>query len=238
MAELNKINGICILQSTHKQSHPSFHFHAQAQNADTHALKQHRLSENMFTVCSTFVLVIASDIHLEPESEKRAKNVNFYAAENIQIQATWVQNHLLSLNSPRWRSHVDRTLVSREQRSKLVRRCRHTCCCTLGQGEECLVVLISSPENLCHGHLLLSFCSCCCCRCWWWSPWPHLHVVGMLWFMSDINQPSLPTPFYFVFVSIYVFMTLSIIFHFINSPQNSPPSHSVLLVLFLPCWSF
>ena len=25
----------------------------------------------------------------------------------------------------------------------------------------------------------------------------HLHVVGMLRFMSDISQPSLPTPFYF-----------------------------------------
>ena len=27
------------------------------------------------------------------------------------------------------------------------------------------------------------------------SPWAHLHVVGMLRFMSDINQLSLPTPF-------------------------------------------
>ena len=29
------------------------------------------------------------------------------------------------------------------------------------------------------------------------SPWAHLHVVGMLHFMSDINQLSLPTPFLF-----------------------------------------
>ena len=59
-----------------------------AQNADTHALKQHRLSQNISPVCSSFVLVIASDMHLESESEKRAKNVDFHTAENIQIQAT------------------------------------------------------------------------------------------------------------------------------------------------------
>ena len=29
-----------------------------------------------------------------------------------------------------------------------------------------------------------------------------LRVVGMLWFMSDINQPSLPTPFHSILVSI------------------------------------
>ena len=59
-----------------------------AQNADTHALKLHRLSQNISPVCSSFVLVIASDMHLEPESEKRTKNVDFHTAENIQIQAT------------------------------------------------------------------------------------------------------------------------------------------------------
>ena len=42
--------------------------------------------------------------------------------------------------------------------------------------------------------------------------------------MFDINQPSLPTPFYFDFVSISVFMALSTVFHFINSPDNSPLS--------------
>ena len=59
-----------------------------AQNADTHATKQHRLSQNMSPICSSFVLVIASDMHLEPESEKRAKNVDFHTAKNIQIQPT------------------------------------------------------------------------------------------------------------------------------------------------------
>ena len=59
-----------------------------AQNADIHALKQHRLSENNFLVCSSFVLVISSDMHLEPESEKRPKNFHFHTTKNIQIQST------------------------------------------------------------------------------------------------------------------------------------------------------
>ena len=54
----------------------------------------------------------------------------------------------------------------------------------------------------------------------------------------DINQPSLPTPWYSVRVSFSVFVALSTVFHSINSPDNSPLSHSVLAVAFLPCWSF
>ena len=57
-----------------------------AQNADTHALKQHRLSQHVSPVCSSFVLAIASDMHLESESEKLAKNVDLHTAENIQTQ--------------------------------------------------------------------------------------------------------------------------------------------------------
>ena len=57
-------------------------------------------------------------------------------------------------------------------------------------------------------------------------------------YVSDINQLNLPTPFYSVLVSISVFMALSTVFHFINYPDNSPLSHSVLPVLFLPYWSF
>ena len=44
-------------------------------------------------------------------------------------------------------------------------------------------------------------------------------------YVKDINQPSLPTPFYSVLVSIFVFMALSTVFHYINSPDNSPLSH-------------
>ena len=58
-----------------------------AQNADTHALKQPRMSQNIPPVCSSFALVITSHMHLELESEKRAKIVDFHTAKNIQIQA-------------------------------------------------------------------------------------------------------------------------------------------------------
>ena len=57
-----------------------------AQNADTHVLKQPRLSQNLSPVCSSFVLVIASDMHLESESEKLAKNVDLHTAKSMQIQ--------------------------------------------------------------------------------------------------------------------------------------------------------
>ena len=53
------------------------------------------------------------------------------------------------------------------------------------------------------------------------SPLAHLHIVGMLQFMSDKNQPSLPTPFYSVLKSVSVFMALSTVFLSINSPYNS-----------------
>ena len=43
-------------------------------------------------------------------------------------------------------------------------------------------------------------------------------------------KPSFPTPFYSVLVSISVFISLSTVFHSINSPDNSPFSHSVLPV--------
>ena len=46
-------------------------------------------------------------------------------------------------------------------------------------------------------------------------------------FMSDINQPSLPTLFYSVLVSISVFMAISAVFHSIISLDNSPFSDSV-----------
>ena len=54
----------------------------------------------------------------------------------------------------------------------------------------------------------------------------------------DMNQSSLPTPFYSVLVSISIFMALSTVFHSIKYPDNSPFSHSVLVVLALPYWSF
>ena len=57
-------------------------------------------------------------------------------------------------------------------------------------------------------------------------------------YVYDIKQPSLPTPFNSVLVSVSVFMALSSVFHSINSPDNSPFPNSVLVVLYLPYWSF
>ena len=57
-------------------------------------------------------------------------------------------------------------------------------------------------------------------------------------YVLDIIQTSLPTPFYSVLASIPVLMALSAIFHSMNSPDNSPFSHSVPVVLALPYWSF
>ena len=57
-------------------------------------------------------------------------------------------------------------------------------------------------------------------------------------YVFGLNQPSLPTPFYSVLVSVSVFMALSPVFHSVNSPDYSPLSHSVLPVLFLLYWSF
>ena len=85
---LNKIDEIFFHNQHINKVTPHFTFMRRAQNADTHALKQHRLSQNIFPVCSSFLLVIASDMHLEPESKKRAKNVHFHTTKNIQIHST------------------------------------------------------------------------------------------------------------------------------------------------------
>ena len=57
-------------------------------------------------------------------------------------------------------------------------------------------------------------------------------------YVFNISQPSLPAPFYSVLVTVSVFMALSTVFLSINSPYNSPLSHSVLPVSFLPYSSF
>ena len=54
----------------------------------------------------------------------------------------------------------------------------------------------------------------------------------------EINQLSFHSPFYYLPVSVSVSMALSTVFHPLNSPDSSPLCHSVLPVLFLPCWSF
>ena len=58
-------------------------------------------------------------------------------------------------------------------------------------------------------------------------------------YVLDLNQPSLPTPFYSVLECVSVFMDLSSVFHsIIFFSDSSPLSHSVLPVLFLPYRSF
>ena len=81
----NKINAIAFFFYNQKMNKvaPYFTFMRRAHNADTHALKQPRLSQNFSPVFSSFDLVIASDMHFESESEKRAKNVNLYRAKHM-----------------------------------------------------------------------------------------------------------------------------------------------------------
>ena len=64
------------------------------------------------------------------------------------------------------------------------------------------------------------------------SCWENIWNVAVN--VKEINQPSLPTPFYSVLVSVSVFVALPTVFHSIYSPDNFPFSHSVLPVLSLP----
>ena len=82
---LNKIGAISILQSAHKEGNPSFHFHAPVSKR-RYPCPQTASAVTKYFPC--FVLIIASDMHLEPESKKRAKNVHFHTTKNIQIQPT------------------------------------------------------------------------------------------------------------------------------------------------------
>ena len=72
----------------------------------------------------------------------------------------------------------------------------------------------------------------------------HSHRLTFMWWgcygLCLWHKPTkLTHPFLFCScVSISVFMALSTVFRFINSPYNSPFSDSVLLVLSLPYWSF
>ena len=45
-------------------------------------------SKNSSPLGSSFLQVIASDLHLEPESENRVKNVNFHTAKHVSKEAT------------------------------------------------------------------------------------------------------------------------------------------------------
>ena len=81
------------------------------------------------------------------------------------------------------------------------------------------------------------FLHCCSVRCL--PRGPH-GLTFSRWGCHGLrHKPTeLAHSFYFVLVSVSAFMDLSTVFRSINSPDNSPLSHSVLLVLFLPFWSF
>ena len=81
---------------------------------------------------------------------------------------------------------------------------------------------------------LISHCHPLCAEVPWGEPSRGGNVAV---YVFNINQSSLPTPFYSVLVSISVFMALSTVFHSINSPNNFLLSNSVFPVLFLPYWS-
>ena len=72
------------------------------------------------------------------------------------------------------------------------------------------------------------------------SPRAHLHVGGDVAVdVFDVNQPSLPTPFFILFLCLVSsLVALSSVFQYRNYLDNSLFSHSVLPVLFLLYWSF
>ena len=65
------------------------------------------------------------------------------------------------------------------------------------------------------------------------SPRAHLREVGMFRIVFLHKPTGLTHSFYSLLASMFVFMTLSTVFQSINSPDNSPLSHSLLPVLFL-----
>ena len=88
---LNKIGEISILQSAHKQGNPSFRFYAPGSKHRYPCTQTASASQNISPVCFSFVLVIASDMHLESQSEKRAKNVDLHTAKKYPDTPTLVR---------------------------------------------------------------------------------------------------------------------------------------------------
>ena len=70
MAEFKQHQEVFYNQQLNKVA-PHFTFMRRPQNADTHALKQHRLSQNISPVCSSFVLTIACDIFAYRVSQRK-----------------------------------------------------------------------------------------------------------------------------------------------------------------------
>ena len=84
--------------------------------------------------------------------------------------------------------------------------------------------------ELAHSFFLLFYSCVCVCL---YGPF---NCISFHKFSRQLS--AFPLLFYSILVSVSVFMALSTVFLSINSPDNSPLSHSVLPVLFLPYWSF
>ena len=67
-----------ILQSADKQGNPSFHFHALGSKRRYACSQTASAVPKQLPVWSSFVLVNASDMHLEPESEKQATLFRYF----------------------------------------------------------------------------------------------------------------------------------------------------------------
>ena len=63
--------------------------------------------------------------------------------------------------------------------------------------------LLASTVESCRMHFFTIICE---------SPKAHLHSMGILQFMSDINHLSLPTPFYSILASSFVFLSFQLYF--------------------------
>ena len=83
---LNESMRLVFLQSAHKQGNPSFRFHAQGSKRRYPCTQTASAVPRYFPCLLQFCTVIASDKHLESQSEKRAENVDLHTAKNIQIQ--------------------------------------------------------------------------------------------------------------------------------------------------------
>ena len=101
---------VCILQSADKQG--NFTFMRRAQNADTHALQQHRLSQNS-SPSSAPVLYWLS--HPTCILRLKAKNIDFHTGKSVQNPATLFRHFQLQMsrNEQHFFATFRRTLIIR-----------------------------------------------------------------------------------------------------------------------------
>ena len=72
-----------IVQSADKQGNPSFHIHLLGSKRRYPCTQTTSAVSKDFPLCSISLLVVASDVHPELESEKWVKNVDIYTANSV-----------------------------------------------------------------------------------------------------------------------------------------------------------